>query len=90
MNASKMLQSDMPYTTLFIYLLIKEKQWYPHVCMNVSTPGKAGILKMNRNQMIKNRFESDAFGVEHGPRLDQSLGDRRGMVWDGCPWRFIW
>ena len=35
---------------------------------------------MNRNQMIKSRFESDG-GVEHGPRLDQSLGDRRG--WSG-------
>jgi hypothetical protein len=31
--------------------------------------------------MIKSRFESDG-GVEHGPRLDQSLGPW-GMVWDG-------
>ena len=51
MNASKMPQSDMPYTTLFIYLLIKEKQWYPHVCMNVSTPGKAIAFNVRLNEV---------------------------------------
>ena len=41
----------MPYTTLFIYLLIKEKQWYPHVCMNVSTPGKAIAFNARLNEV---------------------------------------
>ena len=51
MNASKMLQSDMPYTTLFIYLLLMEKQWYPRVCMNVSTPGKAIAFNARLNEV---------------------------------------
>ena len=51
MNICKMPQSDMPYTTRFTYLLIKEKEWYPHVCLNVSTPGKAIAFKVCLNEV---------------------------------------